>query len=254
MSALTGEDVAVQVSERERLLEDLYALSRTRENLYWSGTHGGEHGGYPFHDSSNPFGALPTLHMLWQRTELPTDTLGEFLEDAIGRIPDQSHRAAALDIFGENAPGWASLRERQTRAATHFAIGYDAYRRRRRSGRSLYDDTVAALAASLERGKPADRGPLPSRPALGTASALRRGQLQVSTLLQPSANVGRRVITLELPEEAYQELQLMAERHDLRLGELIRRALLVQDFLFLEPGKRLLIDDGEVARELLFAW
>ena len=192
----------------------------------------------------------------WDSTSgVPLYGWDDALASAIARIRDPGHREAASALFGSHALRWTSLRERQTMAARHFGVGYDAYRRRRRSGMSLYEETVAELARSIVA-----LGDLPPAPSStvpnGGGSPLRTGTLEVTTVNSMGGQAGGYELRVRVPEDVYRQLQKMALEQNVDLGELLRRALLLEDFAFANRDKHLILSDEEdtPSEEVVLNW
>ena len=95
-------------------------------------------------------------------THLPTEVLGdregrfaalqELIDHSIAEMVDPAHKAAASELLGSGPLRWQPLTRRGPRAANAFQLGWDAYRRRREStGASVLDETLAELAAAIDR-------------------------------------------------------------------------------------------------------
>ncbi len=78
-----------------------------------------------------------------------SERLRESTATALARIHDAHHRRAAAFIFDFGDYRWTPLQMRQSQAAKVFGVGFDAYRRRKPTGMSLYQETVLELALAL---------------------------------------------------------------------------------------------------------
>jgi hypothetical protein len=237
-------------SWRDRdLVEELYSLARTRTV--------GEFRRSRFPALSDLCGA-PRQGFDFA-TGLPRYGWDGAIATAISRIPDPRHREAAEAIFGSHARRWTSLRERQSLAAEQFGVGYDAYRRRRRNGLSLYEETVSELASSIETLAPAYEDEGRDRLGavrVGSSPHVKKGEVHVNASTSMPARDGNRELRLRVTDDGFKALQTMAINQNLTLGELIRRALITQEFLFAHRDQQLfLVDQGNHRQqEIEFHW
>lgn len=71
------------------------------------------------------------------------------VDAAVEAVHDHAHREAARCLLASGGQRWRPLKARGGDAGALFGCGWDAYRRRRTSGPSLLDETVAAVAEAL---------------------------------------------------------------------------------------------------------
>ncbi|MBK6856256.1 MAG: hypothetical protein IPG97_06805 [Microthrixaceae bacterium] len=99
-------------------------------------------------------GSFPAVTALLSEAELTSPdsrlaAMTALIDQAVATIDDAAHRHAAAALLGSGDGRWRTVAQRGTEAASAFACGWDAYRRKRASGTAQLDDTLDSLAAAM---------------------------------------------------------------------------------------------------------